>query len=186
MAASSADAETAVLRAAELAAIHLISHRASEDVKRRTRGAFMREVLEGRVPTGSTGVTPLRTEGPLTIVAFEPADQRHAVNSERVLGVVSLYCEDAHRDAMCALVGDRFWALLPTPRRQARQAALDLATRIVERVERVLHVRLSAGIGVTVPGISDVPRSRRAAEQALEVLAGRDDGARVVHIEDVR
>ena len=35
-------------------------------------------------------------------------------------------------------------------------------------------------------GVADVPRSRRAAEQALRVLAQRDGAARVVHIEDVR
>jgi hypothetical protein len=183
------EAEGSLLRAAEVAAIHLISHQASEDVKRRTRGAFMREVLEGRVPSGAMGAAPRTAEGPLTVLAFElpgRASQPEAVNPERVLSVISLYCENAHRDAMCALVGERFWALLPTPGRNVRERTVELATKIVERVEQVLRVRLSAGIGVSVAQISEVPRSRRAAEQALEVLARRDEDARVVHIEDVR
>src|SRR3954447_13773102 len=45
-----AGAEEALARAAQVAAIHLIAHRASDDLKRRARGAFVREVLAGRVP----------------------------------------------------------------------------------------------------------------------------------------
>jgi sugar diacid utilization regulator len=184
-----ADAESALLRVAQRAAIHLITHRASDDVKRRTRGAFVRELLDGRAPAGSVGETALRTPGPFTVLAFELSEResRHeAVNPDRVLSVISLYCEDAHRDAMCALVGDRFWALLPTPHRRPRERMVELAATIVRRVDQVLNVRLAAGIGASVPGVAQVPRSRRAAEQALGVLSRRDIGTRVVHIEDVR
>ena len=184
------DAEAALLSSAELAAIHLICHRASEDVKRRTRGAFVREVLEGRVPTASAAAeVPFRTEGPFTVLAFEPTSgcsPSRAGHHERVLSVISLYCEDAHPDAMCGLVEDRFWALLPTPRSRARDGTLELVARIIECVERTTQVRLSAGVGTSVPRVRDVPRSRRAAEQALKVLAKRDGDERVVHIDDVR
>lgn len=183
-------AEAALVRSAQLAAIHLICHRASEDVKRRTRGAFVREVLAGRVPAASAAAeVPFRTQGPFTVLAFEPTaggSPSQAGHQDRVLGVISLYCEDLHPDAMCALVEDRFWALLPTPRSRAREAMLDLAAKIVERVERATQVRLSAGAGSSVPRVRDVPRSRRAAEQALQVLAKQKSGERVVHIDDVR
>jgi DNA-binding PucR family transcriptional regulator len=87
---------------------------------------------------------------------------------------------------MCALVEDRFWALLPTPRAGARERTLELASTIVDRVERAVGVRLAAGIGSSVPQVRDVPRSRTAAERALEVLAQRGPATRAVHIEDVR
>jgi PucR-like helix-turn-helix protein/diguanylate cyclase with GGDEF domain len=185
-----AEAERALQRAAQLAAIHLICHRASDDVKRRTRGAFVREVLEGRVPPASAGAeVPFRMEGPLTALAFErsgPGHPSQAGRSDRILSLISLYCEDAHPEAMCALVEERFWALLPTPRNRARERTLDLASTIVDRVERATGVRLAAGIGSTVPQVRDVPRSRTAAERALEVLAQRKPALRAVHIEDVR
>jgi hypothetical protein len=181
------EAEAALLRFAQVAAIHLICHRASEDVKRRTRGAFVREVLAGRVPAASAGAeVPFRTDGPFTVLAFEPAGPADPSQGERVLSVISLYCEDADRDAMCALVAGRFWALLPTPRRGARERTVELLARIVERVERTTQVRLLAAAGTSVGKVRDVPRSRRAAEQALKVLAHQRDGTRVVHVEDVR
>jgi hypothetical protein len=183
------EAEEALLRSAQLAAIHLICHRASDDVKRRTRGAFVREVLEGRVPLASAGAeVPFRMKGPLITLAFEPSADAHQSRGrpDRILSLISLYCEDAHPEAMCALVEDRFWALLPTPRVRARERTLELASTIVDRVERATGVRLVAGIGSSVPQVPDVPRSRTAAERALEVLAQGKLAARAVHIEDVR
>jgi PucR C-terminal helix-turn-helix domain/GGDEF-like domain len=180
------DAEAALARAAQVAAIHLIAHRASDDLKRRARGAFVREVLAGRVPRGAAADAPLRSTGPFTVLVFRPEDGPPQADPERILSVVSLYCEDAHRDAMCALVDERFWALLPTPGRGAREKTRELAARIVERVESAIGVRLAAGIGVTVGQVADVPRSRRAAEQALTVLLRRGGEVRVADIEEVR
>jgi DNA-binding PucR family transcriptional regulator len=149
----------------------------------------VREVLEGRVPLASAGAeVPFRMRGPLTALAFEltAASTSQAVPPDRILSLISLYCEDAHPEAMCALVQERFWALLPTPRVRARERTLELASTIVDRVERATGVRLVAGIGTSVPQVRDVPRSRAAAERALEVLAQGKLAARAVHIEDVR
>jgi PucR-like helix-turn-helix protein/diguanylate cyclase with GGDEF domain/purine catabolism regulatory family protein len=184
-----AAAEEALCRAAELAAIHLICHRASEDIRRRARGAFVREVLEGRVPrAGAMADWPLRATGPFTVIALQVAAEdglTGSLDSERILSVVSLYCEDVHSEAMCAFVDDRFWALVPTPHGdQARMVTL--AQTIVERVDRVMGTRLLAGVGIAVPQVGDIPRSRRAAEQALRVITLHKVAGPVAHIEDVR
>jgi DNA-binding PucR family transcriptional regulator len=113
-------------------------------------------------------------------------DEVGALDAERVLSVIALYCEDAHTDAMCATVDDRFWAVLPTERRNARERTVALARRIVERVDRAIGVQLLAGVGTTVADVAEVSRSRRAAEQALEVIAAREGADPVAHIEDVR
>jgi hypothetical protein len=183
-----ASAEAELLRAAESAAVHLVGHRAAEDVKRRTRGTFMREALEGRVRTTS-GVTPAPlSDAPLTVLLFEPGDRTAAYrwHPDRVLSVIGLYCEDVHRDALCAVIDERFWVLLPTPGSDAREQTIGLADRIIARVEQSLGVRMLAGIGSAVNGVADVPRSRRSAEQALKVLRQRSASGGVVHIEDVR
>ena len=184
-----ADAEEELVRAARLAAIHLIAHRASEDIRRRTRGAFVREVLEGRVPRSGTDGWPLRTRGGFTALVFRDRDDGRVVatlDADRVLSVMALYCEDVHADAMCAIVGDRFWALIPAERAGTRERMVAVARKIVERVERAIGVHLVAGVGTTVADVADVPRSRRAAEQALEVIAAREGAGPVAHIEDVR
>jgi DNA-binding PucR family transcriptional regulator len=125
--------------------------------------------------------------GPLTVLAFQAqtGDPRVA-NPERILSIVSLLSENAHPEAMCALIDDRFWALVPLPGGREQERSIELAEQIVRRVEAATPVRLNAGIGVPVATVADVPRSRRAAEQALRVRAQRGDGARVVHIGHVR
>ncbi len=183
-----ADAERELARTAQLAAIHLISHHASEDVRRRTRGAFMREALEGRI-AASGGELPLRAEGPFSVLGFEHVSGESAArtgDAERILSIMALYCEDVNRDAMCGLVGERFWALVPVREAGARERTLELACKILDRVERAVHVQLSAGIGISVGRISEVPRSRRTAEHALKLLAQRPGAPRPLHIEDVR
>jgi hypothetical protein len=178
------EAEQELAGAAKLAAVHLLSHRASADVKRQTRGAFVREVLEGWAPSRSR-VGPLRTPGPFTVLAFS-VDEPIEVNPERVLSVVSLQCESRHPDAMCAFVDDRIWSVLPAVGADERVAVLELAERVLERVRGSLGVAMRAGVGTTVPTIAEVPQSRRAAERALAVLARRAGAARVIHIDDAR
>jgi GAF domain-containing protein len=165
-------------RLAPLAAVHLLAHRASEDIRRRTRGAFIREVLEGR---GGEGM--LRVDGPFTVMAFEvSAPDPASPSPERLLGVVSLYAEGLHRDAMCAFLDGRVWALVPGT---ARGRLAEAARLTVERVQRSLGVELHAGVGLSVPRLADVPRSRRSAEQALQVVARRPARGPVVMIEEV-
>ena len=183
-----ASAARALERSADLAALHVARHRASEDTDRRSRGALVREILEGRT-VADAHRTALRASAPYTVVALEvvPGERiARSVDPERVLSVVSLFCEDAHRDAMCALVDDRFWGLIPTPSTDSRQRFLTLARRIVDRVELAVGVPLRVGIGFPALELADVPRSRQSAEQVLGVLARRGDGERVAHIEDVQ
>jgi hypothetical protein len=172
-------------RAAKLAAVHLICHRASDDVKRRTRGVFVREVLEGRLPHRTDAV--LRQDVPVSVLVFEPqlGDAALPVDPDRALSVIGLFCEDAHRDAMAAWIDERFWVLLPDPAGQRRRLVA-LAERIIERVEQSLRVTLRAGLAGPAPTLADVPRARRMAEQALTVLRERPTPKRAVHIDEVR
>jgi hypothetical protein len=183
-----ASAEAELDRLAPLALVHLLAHRSVEDIRRRTLGAFIREVLDGRVPMAAHGTEGMpRVSGPFTVLAFEPAGGEEPPTSpERVLSIVSLYSEALHRDAMCALVDGRFWTLVPTPADRARERTADAARAIVERVARSLHLDLRAGIGMPVPRLADIPRSRRDAERALTVAASQPARGHVVRIEDVQ
>jgi GAF domain-containing protein len=178
-----AEAESELLRLADLAAIHLVAHRAGDDLQRRLRGAMVSEVLEGELPPGAPRLT-----GPLSVLAFElaPADRgQWTGDPERILSMVSLYAENTHRHAMCALVGERIWAIVPAPAGRGHEVVVELARTVVERVENVLHVHVRAGVGPTVADVSGLPRSSHAAEQALELLDRLPD-QRVLHVDEVR
>ena len=181
------DAEQELARAAQRATVHLISHRASEDIKRRMRGAFVHEILEGRL--GARAEHDLvGAVGPFTVFAFEPVSESASpqmANPEQVLSIVSLHCENAHAEAMCALIADRMWAVVPLPGGRERERSIALAEKIINSIDNVTPIRLAAGLGTSVATIRDIPRSRRAAEQALRVRA-RGGTPRVVHIRDVR
>ena len=158
-------------------------------MKRRARGSYVRELLAGRMPPAALTDSPLRSTGPFTVVAFESlvaADEPVAVRPERILSVICLYFEDFHADAVCAhprgpLLGAR--ALRPGP---APDGSCDVATTIVERVRQSLGIDLVAGVGVSVPDLAGVPRSRQTAQQAVAVIAQRGQGGRVAHIDQVR
>jgi PucR-like helix-turn-helix protein/diguanylate cyclase with GGDEF domain len=182
--ASAPDLEEQLLRAAEMSATHLIAHRAGEDLKRRARGASVRELLEGVEPAALRG-----RSAALTPVAFEPhADDRGAWlgGAERVLSVTSLFAEATHREAVCALVDERVWALVPTPAADPAQRLRELAERVVARVTDVLDLRLLAAVGPSAGGVRDVPRARAATERALAVVATRPGAGPVVDVDAMR
>ena len=174
-------AEQELSQAARLAAIHMIAHRASEDVERRTRGAAVRELLDGRRPAGAQ-VRP----GPWSVIAFEPAGGSWDGDPDRILSILALFAESVHPEAMCAQVAGRLWALIPSTSERGAERLTTLAERVVERAERVLGERLLAGIGSCADRLTDLPRARHSAEQALVVLGRRADGCRIAHIDDVR
>lgn len=177
-------------RAAQHAAVHLIAHRASEDVVRRARGALVRELLAGRLPAGAAGTPPLlQRRGALSVAAFQLDDEspeRWTGDLDRILSLVSLFAENVDRGAMCAVIDDRIWALVRTPATRAREQLLELAAKVADRAERVLGASVLAGVGSSVAEVAEVPQSRRGAEQALAVLARRRPAGRAVHIDDVR
>jgi len=180
-----AAAEEELVQSARLAAVHMVAHRAFEDVERRSRGVAVREALEGRAVGGRFGALGASTGW--AVVAFEPASEEGwEGDPDRVLSILALFAENVHRDARCAQVGERLWALVPMPARTGPERLEELAQRVVDRTERVLGEILRAGIGGTVGRLAEVPASRQGAEQALAVLRRRGGDRRVAHIDEVR
>lgn len=169
-------AEAELLRFGELAALHLIAHRSADDLRRRSRGALVRELLDGRTPSEARRLRP-----PFGLLAFEHEGWRG--DPDRIVSIAGLYAESLHRDALCATVDDRVWAIVPGA---GREPLHQLACRVVERARQALHAELRAGVAVPAASVADLAASRRSALQALAVLAaGRQEGP-VVHAEDVR
>ena len=172
----SSEAEAELVRFGELAALHLIANRSADDLRRRARGALVRELLEGRTPAEARRLRP-----PLGVVAFEH-EGWHG-DPDRIVSIAGLYAESVHRDALCASLDDRVWAIVPCDDRDALD---QLARRVVERAASSLQADVRAAIAPAAAAVAELPASRRAALQALAVLAaGRRDGP-VVHADDVR
>lgn len=169
--------EAELVRAARIAAVHLVAHRAAEDVRRRTRGSFVREVLAGRGPRGG---------GAMTLMGFrlDPRAPAWDGDAERLLSVVTLYAEGVDPGAMTAVLDDRIWVVLPLLRDHQRERLLDAAGQTIARSARALGVELLGAVGAEAADAGAVPAARQATELALDVLAHGED--HVAHVADVR
>lgn len=184
-------ARAALREAASMAALHLVRHRAGEDLERRMRGDLLRALLERRgsvdVIAGRLG---LEVDTPATVVAFrlETVDEADMeLKRERVIELVVTYCEAFRRRAVQVTVGRTLYVLLPDAGTNGDTGtARRLAAEVVDRAQDALGAGVVAGIGGTVPDLTQVPQSCADADRVLAVLAGYTAPQRVAHIDDVR
>ena len=184
-----ADAEAALREAAGIAALHLLRHRANEDLERRQRAELLRQALDGRLPAEVAGPSlGLPVEGSCTVVAFlldAAGEAEAAVKAERTVDLVALYCEAFRRKAVSTVVGSTIYVLLPEQGDVQRDRLVALARDVIERAGESLRVELRVGIGSTVASLSDAPRSRKEADRVLQVLRTRP-GEAIATIDEVR
>ncbi len=174
-------AEDALRDAARIAALHLIKHRAVEDLERSSRGDLLRVILEGRAVEGGSGGLDevayglgVPADGTFAVLAFEPQspdDVESALARERVLDLVGLYGETFRQRSAVAQLGRTIYVLLPGPDPERPARLLELGHDIVSRAYETLGVSLRAGIGGVVSHLRDVASSRREADQVLRALA---------------
>lgn len=185
-----APAQAALREAARIAALHLIRHRASEDLDRQMRGDLLRNLLDGGGASDHAasrlGIEP---KSSFTVIAFEIQSTEEAtvaLQRERVLDLVSLHCEALGRRVSCVAVEKTIYALVPTPETLKRSRLLTLVESIIDRSEAALKTKLRAGIGSTVSNLRETPRSRWESDQVLRSLAAGSSGAVVSDIHDMR
>lgn len=186
-------AEEALRQAAQIAALHLVRHRAGDDIERRMRGELLRSLLEGRGPLPVlANRLDLEPDSAYTVVAFELQSNEEAemaLQRERASQLVSLYCEAFRRQAVQTAVGRTIYALLPlsdSPRGLAAEGPVRLANDVLERGRQVLAVDLLVALSTVVDHLREVPRARSEADQVLRVLAGDPEGRVIATFDDVR
>lgn len=184
------EAEQALREAAQIAALHLVRYRVGEDLERRIRGDLLRSVLEGRGPLKALadrlGLDP---GGQFAVIGFEITvgdDLSLALKRERVLSLVSVYCEAYRRRAAQVAIGQTIYALLPLGGRDSLEGVMRLANDAARNAERSLSLQLRVGIGALVASLGDVPRSRAEVDLVLRVLSMDAKRRTVAHIDDVR
>ncbi|MYS84895.1 PucR family transcriptional regulator [Embleya scabrispora] len=177
--------------AAELAALHLLRHRAGADFEHRLRADLVTTVLGG----GPGAVDALDRLGlvhePTVVLALGLAPgtgEDHAqltAERQRLAGALAIHLNAVQPRSAVALLGDVAYAVLPAPGDPAdgRERTVQIATNFLERTGD--RVKALIGIGSVAKEPAALRRSRTNADRALRVLAGGHVNRRVASISDV-
>ncbi|HKS50032.1 MAG TPA: helix-turn-helix domain-containing protein [Amycolatopsis sp.] len=182
-------AESAVLGAARIAAVHLLRRRGSPGL--RSGEDLIEGLLEGRTSAdlvaGQFGLDPAASAIVLVFAVreIEPDRPAHELHRLELSTVVSVYVTSYRRGALVGTIGPRVYAVLPeVARRRAEPALITLARQVVGVLARA-GVRAQAGIGSVVSVLGDVVVSRSEADRVLEAMA-RTPERDVATISDLR
>lgn len=185
------ESKAALADAARIAALHLLRARNAEDVSRRQRAEMLESLLAG---DRSSGVAARRLGLDLNdrahIVGFaivgtgEEDEATAGAIADRVVDLITVYCEAFRRRAACAAVGPVIYALLPAIDGSRRLDAL--GRDVVGRAEKALGVRVLAAVSTEARRIDDLPVLRTEVDRALAVLSQEDESRQVVTVDEVR
>jgi DNA-binding PucR family transcriptional regulator len=191
-------APQALFGAARVAALHLVRRRRelSEDV------TLTRTLLAGLLE-GSTGPQPLATHlgfdarRPAAVLGFsyrttEAQETAEVVGAPElthteVTNLVSVHIAARHRSALVTQVDPRIYVLLPQlPRGIDTDTLRGWAQEITDAVRRHLGLPLRGSVGCLVPGLGDVPESRREADRILDAMVSAGVPTAVAALVDIQ
>ncbi|WP_027944064.1 helix-turn-helix domain-containing protein [Amycolatopsis taiwanensis] len=182
-------AESALLGAARIAAVHLLRRRGSVGI--RSREDLVAGLLEGRISAdlvaGQLGLDPAASAIVLALAPREIEHDRptHELRQLEISNVVSVHATSYRRGALVGTVGSRVYAVLPeVPPHQAEPALQAVTRHVVAALDRA-GVRTQAGIGSPVPVLGEVVASRSEADRVLDAMA-RTPGRDLATIADLR
>ena len=185
------ETEAAMFEATRVAALHILKHRASDDLDRRERGSLLQDLLEGRRDAREVAARlGIAVDAPCAVVAFRLVvddDVELSVKRTRTVDLITVACQAFRRRVAIAAVGHTIYALFPSLDANASQRLVSLVRGIADQARDALADRLLLGIGSTVPGLALAQRSRDDADRVVRVLIARGNPAHTVaSIEEVR
>jgi DNA-binding PucR family transcriptional regulator len=183
------DAERALERAADIAALHMLSAQSAADVARQQRSELLRRVLEGGDDAHLIGKQlGLGPAGPFVVVAFQPefTNGVDELTVARFNDLVATQCEASYPGTQCAVIGDTIYALFAGIVGFERSAAQSLAHRLVQRAAIALKLEVRVSIGSVASRVARISKSRHEADLVLLLLAQRKVRAPVASADDVR
>jgi hypothetical protein len=177
-------AEQALLRAAPIAALHLLQARSASDLVRRQRGEAARRLLENqgdlREAAATLGLAPA---GPFAVLAVA-AGQAPAEHAERLLQMVTLHCETRLGHTGSVLFGNTVFALVSGGRVDG-DAVRSVATDLAAAAAGSLRLRPVVGIGPVVHDLQRIPAARQEAARVVSLLGRRPELGQVATAEQV-
>lgn len=190
--------DQALLGAARVAALHLVRRR-----RELSEGLTLTRTLLVGLLEGSTGPQPLATHlgfdatRPAAVLgfsygtteAYETAEVVAApeLTHTEVTNLVSVHIAARHRSALVTQVDPRIYVLLPQlPRSIDIDTMRGWGQEITDAVRRHLGLPLRGSVGCVVPGLGDVPESRREADRILDAMLGADVRTAVAALPDIQ
>ena len=184
-----ADAERALERSADIAALHMLRARSAADLARQQRAELLRRLVEGgedsRLVVGQLG---LDTSGPFVVVAFQPefAPTGDELQMPRLVDLVVMHCEGHQHGAECVVIGDTVYVLFTGAAGADLAATEAVAHQLVARAAAALRVLVRVSVGSSVSTVGQISRSRRDADLVLLLLANHRASSSVASARDVR
>ncbi|MEV0371211.1 helix-turn-helix domain-containing protein [Streptomyces sp. NPDC050636] len=183
--------EQALLGAARVAALHLVRRR-----RELSADLTLTRTLSAGLLEGSTGPQPLASH--LGLDAFRPAavlgfsyGTAEATGPEltraEVTNLISVHTAARHRAALVTEVDHRIYVLLPQLPRSIDIGALrSWGQDIADAARRHLGLSLRGSVGCIVPGLGEVPESRREADRILDAMVNVDVATTVAALPDIQ
>lgn len=184
-----ADAERALERAADIAALHMLRARSAADLARQQRAELLRRLVEGgedsRLVAGQLG---LDTSGPFVVLAFQPefAPTGDELRMARLVDLIAMHCEAHQHGAECVVIGNTVYALFAGPAGADLAGTEAVAHQLVARATTALRVLVRVSVGSLVTTVGQISRSRRDADLVLLLLANRPTPTSVASARDAR
>ncbi|MFI9586198.1 PucR family transcriptional regulator [Streptomyces sp. NPDC052236] len=168
--------EQAMLGAARVAALHLVRRRRELSPDVTLTWTLLAGLLEGSAsPQPLADHLGLDTARPAAVLGFsyEAAEvTTPELTRTEITNLISVHTAAHHRSALVTRVDARIYALLPQ-----LPPSIDLAIlrgwgqEIADAAHRHLGLSLRGSVGCVVPGLAEVPESRREADRILDAMA---------------
>jgi hypothetical protein len=185
----------ALVEAAKVVALHMLSARAGQDADRRVRSDLISTALDGGVEARDAISRLGLPDQPVMVFALEVlatsgGDGDLAVDSSpermRVSDAFAVHLAAADPRSVAAPVGSVTYGLVPARRSAAaaERRAVQIANEFLGRVGKRVPVIIGVGPVARTPG--ELSQSRSTAGRVLRVLrAGRGGGQRAAALADV-
>lgn len=183
------DAERALDRAADIAALHMLRARSAADLARQQRAELLRRLVEGgedsRLVAGQLG---LDTSGPFVVLAFQPefAPAGDELRMARLVDLIAMHCESHQHGAECVVIGNTVYALFAGTGGADLAGTEAVARQLVARAATALRVLVRVSVGSSVTTVGQISRSRHDADLVLLLLANRPTLTSVASARDAR
>lgn len=181
-----AEARAGLAGAAEIAALHLLRARSSQDLARQQHGELLRALLENHGdPDLVVDRLGLIASGGYVVLAFRPrldSGRTDELLTTRLVDLVALHCEARQGRTACLLLGGTVYALLNGSGGRLES----LAAEVVARARASLRTSLLAAVGTPVNHSHDIVTSRRNADLVLRLLTDRPRLGPVAAAADLR
>lgn len=184
------EARSLLEEVAPLAALHLLRHRAAEDMTRTERARLLRALLDGTRSAAEVGPgLGIDAGSHCAVVCFHLAGDDEvdlAVKRSRSLDLIVLACEAFRRRVACTGIGRNVYALFPGLGNSGSAQLVTFARDIAARASEALGVRVVAGVGSTVAGLAAAPTTRLEADRVVRVLARSPETRTAATLDEVR